>query len=393
MKTQLSIDGQTLTHFQKTRALKEPIDFLGWLENTPFFPKFYFKKGNREYAAAGSLLELDHAPAFDESNTSPLRFYGGQSFFPELPYKDKNWESFPRRLFFAPKWELVCEDGKITQLAHSLEKEPSLPGIHTALSSSVHFSDPSHLPTKEKWIELLKKIQHSKVVMARRTTCALEKGGAFGLAAQLQRHQKNACIFLVQFAKGKAFVGATPEHLFWREDSQLFSEAIAGTRPIGKDLEQELVNCPKEQREFAFVTRSIEEALRSLVEALQWEKQRVLKTNTVQHLHRRCTATLRENVSDQQILDALHPTAAMGGTPRKAALQFLRDHEPFERGWYASPLGFTSHKWAEFAVGIRSALVEEKALHLFAGAGIVEGSEPLKEWNELNHKMKTLYSN
>ena len=359
-------------------------------------------------AAAGSLMTLGSAPKFDRENGSPMRFFGGQAFFPESSPKDSVWGSFPRRIFFAPELEMVKEDGKITRFIHSLEKEPVLPKMHSGsfLRKLGSLPPPRHYPEEGQWMELLKNLLReieteglSKVVMARRSEFPHVGCDPFALAAALKKAHETASIFLVQFEPGAAFVGATPERLFTRAGGRIYSEAVAGTRPRGKDaikdleLERELMTSSKEQHEFAFVKRSIEEALEGYVTSFDWRgKSGVVKTKVVQHLHHCLEGALRFGSSDQQLIDALHPTAAMGGAPKSAALAYLRAHEPFERGWYASPLGFTSHHFAEFVVGIRSALVEEKRLSLFAGAGIVSGSDPRSEWSELNAKTQTVRS-
>ncbi|MEZ4744549.1 MAG: chorismate-binding protein [Calditrichia bacterium] len=83
----------------------------------------------------------------------------------------------------------------------------------------------------------------------------------------------------------------------------------------------------------------------------------------------------------------LHPTPAVGGYPKDLALPKISELEPFDRGWYAGPIGWFSKNAAEFAVAIRSGMVYHNKLLLYAGAGIVPGSEPEKEWDELENKI------
>jgi menaquinone-specific isochorismate synthase len=84
---------------------------------------------------------------------------------------------------------------------------------------------------------------------------------------------------------------------------------------------------------------------------------------------------------------ALHPTPAVGGYPTSAALTAIRDLEPFDRGWYAGPVGWVGSRGAEFAVALRCGLVRGSSLSLYSGAGIVEGSHPAEEWNEIEQKI------
>jgi menaquinone-specific isochorismate synthase len=94
------------------------------------------------------------------------------------------------------------------------------------------------------------------------------------------------------------------------------------------------------------------------------------------HLISKVRGTLREGVTDAEVLQALHPTPAVGGYPRAEALEEILALEPFDRGWYAGPVGWIGADASEFAVGIRSGLVRGNRLVLFSGAGIVAGSVP-----------------
>ncbi|MBI0529650.1 isochorismate synthase, partial [Dickeya dianthicola] len=80
------------------------------------------------------------------------------------------------------------------------------------------------------------------------------------------------------------------------------------------------------------------------------------------------------------------------GLPRAAARAFLAQHEPFHRGWYAGSAGYLSRQQSEFSVALRSASVAEQQLTLYAGAGIVAGSDPEQEWQELENKAAGLKS-
>jgi isochorismate synthase EntC len=99
---------------------------------------------------------------------------------------------------------------------------------------------------------------------------------------------------------------------------------------------------------------------------------------------------LRENVSVADLLTALHPTPATGGSPRTPALEFLRRHEGWQRGWYAGAVGCLGPGRADLAVGIRSALLRGEEAWVFAGAGIVAGSNSDAEWDETALKTRTM---
>lgn len=92
-----------------------------------------------------------------------------------------------------------------------------------------------------------------------------------------------------------------------------------------------------------------------------------------------------------QVVEQLHPTPAVGGIPSETALDFIRKVEELERGYYAAPMGWISADGDfDFAVGLRSGLLDSETLHLYAGAGIVEGSDPDDEYEELQLKLQPL---
>ena len=93
--------------------------------------------------------------------------------------------------------------------------------------------------------------------------------------------------------------------------------------------------------------------------------------------------------SDADIVSTLHPTPAVGGSPTREAVAWIRANEPFARGWYAGPIGWVGYDSSEFAVAIRSALIDGTSLSVYTGAGIVPGSDPAREWQEIEDKMGT----
>ena len=105
------------------------------------------------------------------------------------------------------------------------------------------------------------------------------------------------------------------------------------------------------------------------------------------HLFSRMWGTLNDSVTDADLMRALHPTPAVGGVPTGVAMEAIAHHAPFDRGWYAGPVGWIGTDSSEFAVGIRSALIAKTRLSLFAGAGIVEGSVASDEWEEVEQKI------
>jgi isochorismate synthase EntC len=111
----------------------------------------------------------------------------------------------------------------------------------------------------------------------------------------------------------------------------------------------------------------------------------------VQHLETPIHGRLAPSWGVLDVAAALHPTPALGGWPKEAAQAYLAEAEPFNRGWYAAPVGWFD-PWGNglFAVAIRSGLLQGSQASLFAGAGIVEGSDPLQEWQETGLKFRPM---
>ncbi len=112
-----------------------------------------------------------------------------------------------------------------------------------------------------------------------------------------------------------------------------------------------------------------------------------MKLTRRQHLWTPIEGHLHVHVDDADLLSRLHPTSAVGGEPTTEALRYIAELEPFDRGWYAGPLGWIARDSAEFAVAIRSGLVDGARLALYSGAGIVPGSTPQSEWDEIENKI------
>ena len=195
-------------------------------------------------------------------------------------------------------------------------------------------------------------------------------------------------------AAGRAFLGVSPERLYRREGRRILCDAIAGTRTRGdgasldRQLERDLMGSDKERREQDYVVRGIRESLAPLCGSLNaGAAPSVVKLRQCQHLMSTFEGALRDGVGDAELLKALHPTPAVGGYPTGRALREIEEREPFDRGWYAGPVGWVGRHGAEFAVAIRSGLVEGSTLSVFAGAGILAGSVPGDEWEELDYKI------
>jgi menaquinone-specific isochorismate synthase len=113
----------------------------------------------------------------------------------------------------------------------------------------------------------------------------------------------------------------------------------------------------------------------------------IAKLPNLQHLKTKIAGILKHGVTDLDILRALHPTAAVCGWPIDKAFETIRELENFDRGFYAGSFGTVTDHESEFNVAIRSAVIKDCELHIFAGAGIVDGSTAQNEQQEIENKM------
>jgi isochorismate synthase len=239
-----------------------------------------------------------------------------------------------------------------------------------------------------------------KVVLARRAEVRFAR--RLDPVAVLLRLLSSRDEFVFGFRRDDAaFVGASPETLLTRRGRRLRVEALAGTcrLPPGPDRSERLAlaaellyGSGKDLGEHALVVRGIVDVLAPFAARRilpEWPRVRGLRE--LAHLSSEIEAELREEVGSAALLGVLHPTPAVGGLPREAALRLIAAVEPVERGWYAGPVGWLSPDGdAELAVAIRSALLRGDTAWLYAGAGIVAASDAAAEYRETEDKLGRL---
>lgn len=209
----------------------------------------------------------------------------------------------------------------------------------------------------------------------------------------------NCYIFAVDRGDG-CFLGATPEQLVSVQDGTVHAMCLAGSRPRGSTptadaaLAQELLTSAKERGEHDIVVRALTDNLRQVcTDVVAPAAPGLLRLPNVQHLHTPVTAHLPHDRSVLDVAEQLHPTPAVGGYPRSAALQEIAAREQVARGWYAGPVGWADSLGnGEFSVAIRSALVKGTSAILYAGCGIVADSDPEQEYAESCLKLRPMLS-
>ena len=403
-----------------------PVAPYRWLGGQSLFPKLYWsgREGGFGVATVGAAdlqkgdpLEGPHAlwkrlAPLLASGGPQVRYYGGLRF-DLLREPDVEWAAFGACRFVLPRFELhagpleatlVCnlvlprDAERGTEILEQIERL-SCTQNPAALPKPISRTD---VPDVRGWRRSIARAlaafsegRLGKVVLARRAELVFAEGVDAALLGESLEAATPGCFhFYAAPEDGVAFVGASPERLFRREGRVVESEAVAGTRPRGAseaddaELRDELLNSEKDKAEHDHVRVGIGETLGPLCDELEIEAGvSEMKLARRRHLVSRVRGTLREGVTDAEVLRALHPTPAVGGYPRAEALQEIRALEPFDRGWYAGPVGWIGSGASEFAVGIRSGLVRENRVALFSGAGIVAGSVPENEWAEIEQKI------
>jgi len=238
----------------------------------------------------------------------------------------------------------------------------------------------------------------SKVVLAREVT--VEASGAHSPAAIFGalREQFPSCFCFCCGTPEAAFIGASPELLIRRSGAGASTVALAGSTRRSSDpavddhLGEQLLRSDKNRREQRIVAERIVRKLRPHAVWVQTaEEPEVVKVANIQHLATPIIAQLAESHSAVELAGILHPTPAVGGEPWPQAASAIEELEQMDRGWYAAPVGWMdATEDGEFCVALRSALLRDREARLFAGVGVVAGSDPAAELEETEVKLQAL---
>ncbi|HET8862367.1 MAG TPA: isochorismate synthase [Solirubrobacterales bacterium] len=238
----------------------------------------------------------------------------------------------------------------------------------------------------------------SKVVLAREVTveaaAAHDPAAVFGAL----REQFPSCFCFCCGTPEAAFVGASPELLIRRSGAGASTVALAGSIRRSSDpavddhLGEQLLRSDKNRREQRIVAERIVRKLRPHAVWVQTAPEpEVIKVANIQHLATPIIAQLAESHSAVELAGLLHPTPAVGGEPWPDAESTITDLERMDRGWYAAPVGWMdATEDGEFCVALRSALLRNREARLFAGVGVVAGSDPAAELEETEVKLQAL---
>ncbi|MEU8772374.1 isochorismate synthase [Streptomyces sp. NPDC048606] len=267
----------------------------------------------------------------------------------------------------------------------------------------------AELPAAEDWKRLVRDATDGmragafeKVVLARELRVTASRPFDVPRAVRRLREANPATTLFAVDHDGRTFLGATPEYLVRVDGPTVHALGLAGTTPRGATPEQdeaherELVDSAKIRHEHEVVVRMLRRALAdSCAEVDAETPPRVVKLATVQHLSTKVRGRLSGD-SPTGVLDfveCLHPTPALGGHPRAQALDWLDRNEGLDRSWYAGAVGWADHRGqGQFAVAIRSALLDGATASLYAGCGLVADSDPQTEYEETCAKLQAMTS-
>ncbi len=318
----------------------------------------------------------------------------------------REWEAFPAAEFVLPRgvYRLDGETAALTWLDAAPDAPPPalVPRSLEMVIPPAERREPLTLPDWEALIlaaqDAMRHGELEKVVLSRtRELDFPSPPPAETIFRRIATAYPHTFRFFFEPVPGHVFLGATPELLASAAEGRLRTVALAGSAPRGATPAEDarlgaaLLDDPKNRREHAFVVRHILRSLRGLGLHPEHPAGPRLRTlPNIQHLETPVETAL-EGVTLLEAAAAFHPTPALAGTPRAAALDFIRRHEPHARGWYGAPVGWISPNGdGKLAVAIRSALMRGTTLRLYAGAGILPDSDPQAEWEETALKFRPL---
>ncbi|MGI9585664.1 MAG: isochorismate synthase, partial [Acidimicrobiia bacterium] len=335
------------------------------------------------------------------------------AFGSEQPRSDV-WRDFAAAEAFVPRIGMERVDGR-SRLTVAIPEDESPDGTLDLLASMRHpdqipIMDPGDhsiesLPHVTEWaqsvtnaVKAISAGELEKVVLTRSVRVDSSEPVAILRVFRELVASYPECYNFAWKSGDSVYMGASPE-LLARIDGGIFrSNPLAGSAPRGEgdgaDLRigQELVESGKNQEEHRIVVVDMHDRLDGLVEDLRIPDTPILKKlATVQHLSTDITGTVAPDTGLLDAVAAVHPTPAVGGVPRDAAVRFIDDVEYRERGWYTGGIGYvTPAGEGAIAIGLRCGVVQGATTHLFAGAGIVADSQPSAELAETRLKLRPL---
>ncbi|HLR02077.1 MAG TPA: isochorismate synthase [Virgibacillus sp.] len=345
---------------------------------------------------------------------------GGKTFDNTNRHKTL-WTHFPHQSLRIPKWLMTKEkdtfyctvntyvtpDSRLEDVLkdlhseeHELFSNDCSYGKEPFIQNIIEIQPEQWKETVQRAVDNIKSGRLKKIVLARELHVQLSNDANIAsILEKFKESEEHSYIFAMEYDRD-CFIGATPERLVRMDREKVLSTCLAGTIRRGETqeendgLKEELMNDEKNREEHDLVVQMIQETLSRYCHDIHMpDVPSVYPLKHLQHLYTPVNAMVSRGYHITDLVEGLHPTPALGGVPRDRALAFIRENEQLERGWYGAPLGwFDSNRNGEFAVGIRSGLVQGNRASLFAGCGIVEESDPEMEYEETKIKFSPMLS-
>jgi menaquinone-specific isochorismate synthase len=407
---------------------------------------FYFRQPDKNYCFAGinacvTISENGHArfAATDKKikewkdrvinnweiiNTAriPL-FVGGMKFTVEHP--DEIWNDYNDSSWFIPEYLILENKGETYFIYNFIYQKGSdkntvsekyrrvfenIAGSPAAPASSVNAvikeAEGSSPKDKKKWKQLVsagiedlldKKVE--KIVYSRKVEYTISKGPDFNFITGYLSEKYPGCSVFIFHQGSSVFFGATPEKLAAFSGGKIEIDALAGSARRGNDPSEDekitssLLTDNKNLAEHNFVVNYIISALKAFSSDIEQGAAGIKKLQNIQHIYTAISARVKASGLMFSLLNELFPTPAVCGLPKKTALENIKKNEPHNRGLYAGLTGWLNlNEEAEFVVAIRSAIIKNNRLYVYAGSGIVANSDPEEEFIETELKLKPILS-
>jgi len=387
----------------------------------PDFPKLMGSRARR------SLLGLDLQSAADASDVTVM---GGWGFPPTRDPRDERiWRDFPPSRWVIPALTLTSRGGA-TLLVLVAQVGPStdavqLRSLYRTLIRALEAraTDPPEgrgartvalpalkstksLPSRKRWVSLAQDAIDSismgelkKVVLSRAVALTFRRKVPTSVVLRrLIAANPDSTVFAIK-RRGSVFIGATPESLVSVRKGDVEVDCLAASSPRSKDrakdeiLGSRLLADPKSSREHRFVVQAAVNALSPISSRVEVPPAPVLrKLTTIQHLYTPVKAKLLDGQDVWAAALAIWPNPAIGGEPKEKAVDWIREFERLNRGWYSGVVGYLNARLdeADLVVGIRSGVIRGRQAVIYAGAGLVAGSEPQEEYEETRWKLVTM---
>ena len=435
-----SINRSVFSSISYKTSFSDPLALLESL-NQPNSPHAYFEKSTDEFSiACGDYIareefhgndRFQHAKKWADSLLSTVERAGdapiagtGPTLFLNASFEaGQNPSGLPSLQVFLPGWQVVNQGGKhfvVLNTEIHPHSDPQL--LQKQLSQRLdamvglkfdQFQQPvanrtslgaskenfNYLEGVSQALKEIKSGKVSKIVLARQLTFELtSKLSPFSIVHALRDRFPDCHTFSLSAPDQGVWVGASPETLVRLRGNSLKTEALAGSAPrgpsAGKDAHwgETLLAREKEVLEHQLVIDSIRRRLSSVgTTHLKQGLPRLLRLTNLQHVRTPVEGIIPDGLHPFEVLEALHPTPAMGGSPRPPALAKLAEIEGSPRGWYSGVAGWMDARGrSEFIVPIRCGRILQDSLTLYAGAGIVEGSIPEQEKDETDWKLQAM---